>query len=53
MTNEDILSKFLHNAEGVISPRDAQWVAERVMNLEQVDDINSVMSRLRPAGSDH
>jgi 2-methylcitrate dehydratase PrpD len=50
MTNEDILTKFLHNAEGVISPSDAQWVAERVMNLEQVDDINSVMSRLRPAG---
>jgi 2-methylcitrate dehydratase PrpD len=50
MTNEDILSKFFHNAQDVISPADAEWVAEQVMNLEQVEDISLVMNRLRPGG---
>jgi hypothetical protein len=49
MTNDDILAKFLYNASDVISSDDAEWVADRVMNLEQVDDISSLTSRLRPA----
>jgi hypothetical protein len=49
MTNDDILAKFLYNARDVISSDDAEWVADRVMNLEQVDNISSLTSRLRPA----
>jgi 2-methylcitrate dehydratase PrpD len=51
MTNDEVVAKFLHNAEGVITPHDAEWVADRVMHLEEVDDFSSVLDRLRPAVS--
>ncbi|RHW23777.1 MmgE/PrpD family protein [Nocardioides immobilis] len=48
-TDEEIRAKFFHNASGVISPEDARWVADRVMNLEQIDDVSVLMARLRPS----
>jgi 2-methylcitrate dehydratase PrpD len=48
MTNDELVAKFLHNAEGVLSTEDADGVADRVMHLEEVDDISTVMDRLRP-----
>lgn len=48
MTNDELIAKFLHNAEGVISADDAEWVADRVMHLEDVEDVSIVMNRLRP-----
>jgi 2-methylcitrate dehydratase PrpD len=49
MTTDEVVEKFLHNARDVIAAEDAQWVADRVMHLEDVDDISTVMTRLRPA----
>jgi hypothetical protein len=51
MTNDEVVTKFLDNAEGMISSDAAEWVADRVMNLEEVDDFSSVLDRLRPAAS--
>jgi len=48
MTNDELIAKFLYNAEGVIGAEDAEWVADRVMHLEDVEDISIVMNRLRP-----
>jgi 2-methylcitrate dehydratase PrpD len=47
-TNDEIIAKFFHNASGVITTEDAEWVAERVMNLEQLDDVSVLMDHLRP-----
>jgi 2-methylcitrate dehydratase PrpD len=48
MTNDELVAKFLHNARGVLSKEDANWVADRVMHLEEVEDVSTVMDRLRP-----
>jgi 2-methylcitrate dehydratase PrpD len=48
MTNDELVAKFHHNVEGVLSKEDADWVADRVMHLEEVDDVSTVLDRLRP-----
>jgi 2-methylcitrate dehydratase PrpD len=48
MTNDELVAKFLHNAEGMISAWDAEWVADRILHLEEVEDFSTVMRRLRP-----
>jgi 2-methylcitrate dehydratase PrpD len=48
-TNDDVAEKFLHNAEGLMSIDDAEWVVDQVMHLENVDDISDVLNRLRPS----
>jgi 2-methylcitrate dehydratase PrpD len=48
-TNDEIIAKFIHNAAGAIPPKDIEWVAERVMNLEEVEDVSVLMERLRPS----
>ncbi len=49
MSNDEVVEKFLHNAEGVLSAKDAEWAADRIMHLEKVDDFSTVLDRLRPA----
>ena len=49
MSNDEIVAKFLHNAEGVLRTEDAEWVADRTMHLEDVDDFSTVLDRLRPS----
>jgi 2-methylcitrate dehydratase PrpD len=48
MTNDEILEKFMYNAEGAISSADAEWVADGVMHLDELDDVGALMTRLRP-----
>jgi hypothetical protein len=48
LTNDELVAKFLHNAEGAIGSEDATWVVDRVMHLEEVEDIGTIMDRLRP-----
>lgn len=47
-TTDEIIAKFFHNSAGVITPEDAEWVADQVMNLEKLDDVSILMKRLRP-----
>jgi 2-methylcitrate dehydratase PrpD len=49
MTNDEVVAKFLHNAEGIIGADDAEWVADRVLHLDEVEDVNAILGRLRPA----
>jgi 2-methylcitrate dehydratase PrpD len=49
MSNDEIVAKFLHNADGVLRTEDAEWVADRIMHLEDVDDFSAVLDRLRPS----
>ena len=51
MTNDEIIAKFLHNASGVITTEDAEWVSDRVMNLEKLDDVSILLDHLRPRRS--
>lgn len=46
MTNEELIAKFRHNAEGVIAPAAAERFVEMVMGLEQVADIGTAMRLL-------
>lgn len=48
MTTDEIVAKFLYNAESAISSADAEWVADRVLHLEEVRDVSAIMSYLRP-----
>jgi hypothetical protein len=48
MTNDEVVAKFLYNAQGMISAEDAEKVVDRVMHLEKVDDVSTTMDFLRP-----
>ena len=50
MTNDELVAKFLHNAEGVIPSSQADAVVEAMLNLQTIDDIGTVMRHLRTAG---
>lgn len=45
-TDDELIAKFLHNAQGIISPDAAAGVVEAFMNLEQVEDIAPVLALL-------
>ena len=48
MTDEELIAKFRHNVEGVVSDADAAAVVEAVYDLENVDDISTLLNRLAP-----
>lgn len=48
-TDEELIAKFLHNAQGVISVDAAARVVDAVMNLENVDNIAPVIELLSPS----
>ena len=43
MTNEEIIAKFRHNADGVLSDRDINSTVNAVMELDGVSDFSAVM----------
>lgn len=48
-TDDELISKFLHNSDGVISPKSAEAVADQIMNLEKVQNITAL---IRSMGAD-
>lgn len=48
MTTDELLEKFRHNADGVISADAAEKVADLVLNLDKVDDVGTLAEQLRP-----
>jgi 2-methylcitrate dehydratase PrpD len=51
MTTDELVAKFLHNATGIISAGDAEWVVDRVLHLEEVDNMTTLMRRLGVHGT--
>jgi 2-methylcitrate dehydratase PrpD len=49
MTDDELVAKFMHNADGVLTPEAAKEVAAGVMALEAVDDFAVLARKLRPA----
>jgi 2-methylcitrate dehydratase PrpD len=45
-SNEELIAKFLHNAEDVLPVSEAEAVVVAVMHLERVDDVSLVFRRL-------
>ena len=50
-TDEDLVAKYRHNAQGVLPEANIEAIAELVMNLEAVDDLRSVMQLTSPSAS--
>ncbi|TSD94097.1 MmgE/PrpD family protein [Skermania sp. ID1734] len=48
MTNDELTAKFRRNVDGVLHDADADAVVEAVFALEDVEDVRSIMDRLRP-----
>jgi 2-methylcitrate dehydratase PrpD len=48
LTNDELVEKFLANAEGVISTRKANELVNAVLNLEDVDDFSKIMKLTTP-----
>ena len=46
MTENDLVEKFMHNADGVLTASNAKQVSELLLNLEQVEDVRHVLSAL-------
>ncbi|MCD4853693.1 MmgE/PrpD family protein [Arthrobacter sp. AK01] len=49
-TTEELLEKFRHNADGVLSPQAAEAAIEAVMGLEHIEDLSTFAALLRPEG---
>lgn len=49
MTDDELIGKFRHNAEGVLSDAGAERVADLVMHLHALDDVGELVRALRPA----
>jgi 2-methylcitrate dehydratase PrpD len=49
MTNDELIAKFMHNVEGVVSGSNAQSVVDAVFDLENVDDVSRIVHLLRPS----
>jgi 2-methylcitrate dehydratase PrpD len=43
MTDEELVRKFVHNADGVLSPANADALANMVMSLEKTPNVAAVM----------
>jgi 2-methylcitrate dehydratase PrpD len=43
MSTDELVSKFVHNAEGAIPGRDVDAIVSAVLHLEAVDDIGTIM----------
>ncbi len=48
MTNDELVAKFLANAQGVIAPGNAQAIVETVLALESLDDAGRLMALTAP-----
>lgn len=46
MSEQDLIDKFLHNAEGVLSRSAAEQAIERILRLETAEDIRPIFSPL-------
>ena len=53
LTDDEIIAKFRHNAEGVIPEANIDALVDAVMNLEAVDDIRNLMRLNAPADRRH
>ena len=49
MTDQELIAKFRHNADGVLTAANADALIDRVMNLEQVKSLAEVMDLARVA----
>lgn len=52
MTDDELIAKFRHNIDGTVSDADADAVIEAVYDLENVDDIATILNRLQPHSAD-
>jgi 2-methylcitrate dehydratase len=50
MTENDLMEKFQHNAEGVLSASKVEQVADRLLNLERVQNIREVIDLIKIGG---
>jgi 2-methylcitrate dehydratase PrpD len=48
MTTDELLAKFRHNADGVLTPERTEKLAEAVLDLDRIQDMASVAELLRP-----
>ena len=48
MTDDELIAKFLHNAEGVLSDKAAEEVVATIMSLENASNISRLMGLLTP-----
>ncbi len=48
MTTDELIEKFVHNAEGILSTGASEQVVETVLGLEHIDDLGSLARLLRP-----
>lgn len=48
MTDDELVAKFRHNVDGTVSDTDAQAIVDEVYTLEDIDDITTLLNRLRP-----
>jgi 2-methylcitrate dehydratase PrpD len=46
MTTDELVAKFRHNADGVLTAEDVDGVVDAILSLEEVDDVSTVMTRL-------
>ncbi len=51
-TTQELVDKFLVNADGVLPESRAQRAAEAILNLESVDDVNDLTALLVPASEE-
>jgi len=49
MTNDEVIAKFLHNAEGVLASHAAEAAVEAVLTLEKAPDVGRVMALFGPS----
>ena len=48
MSNDELVAKFVRNAEGVLAPRATDEAVMHLLNLEKVPDVASVIRLLTP-----
>lgn len=47
MTTDELVSKFRHNVDGIVSDRNADAAVEAILNLSDVDDVTEITALLR------
>ena len=48
MSNEELVSKFARNADGVLSPHRIEQAVSTIWNLDVIEDVSELMNALRP-----
>jgi hypothetical protein len=49
MNNDELIAKFMHNVEDVVSVSNAKAVVDAVFDLENIDDVSMILQLLRPS----